>query len=211
VGGKYFDEITDLNPRSWLSKYRQTSILYLTKMALFYHGLGFLLAIIGIVIVKQIIPGYEVPIIPITIVEALSAGPLEEALFFGIPFYATGNHLVVLATGIFWAVVHISNTEMLQLNNLNYGNFLFAIPSLFFSLRTWVSGKGWFAIIAHSSWNGIFIGLLCATGEMQCRVFGNNEDFVIDLVIILFSGILLAITYRLYLRRRNKERPPRSV
>ena len=98
--GKYSDEIADLNPRSWLSKYRQTSILYLTKMALFYHGFGFLLAIIGIVIVQQIIPGYEVPIIPITIVEALSAGPLEEALFFGIPFYATGNHLVVLATGI---------------------------------------------------------------------------------------------------------------
>ncbi len=110
MSGKYADEKADLNPRSWLSKYRQTSIRYLIKMALFCHGLGYILALIGAVIAQQIIPEYKAPLIPLTLAEALSAGPFEETIFFGIPFYATGNHYVVLGMGIVWASA-IPNSE----------------------------------------------------------------------------------------------------
>jgi len=212
VSGKYADEKADLNPRSWLSKYRQTSIRYMIKMALFYHGLGYILALIGAVIAQQIIPEYEAPLILLTLAETLSAGPFEETIFFGIPFYATGNHYVVMGMGIVWALGHILNTEILELSNLAYENLLFVIPTIFFSLRTWASGKGWFAIIVHSSWNGIIFVMLCTAGEIQCRVFGNNvESLAIEIGTIVSSGVLLAITYKLYLWRRNRERQLGSV
>ncbi len=170
------------------------------KMALFYHGLSYILALIGVVIAQQVIPEYEAPLIPLTLADALSAGPFEERIFFGIPFYATGKHYEVLGMGIVWASGHILNTEILELSNLAYENLSFVIPTIFFGLRTWASGKGWFAIIVHSSWNDTIFGMLYVAGEIQCSVFRNNvEVLVIEIGTIVSSGVLLAITYKLYL------------
>ena len=96
----------------------------------------------GISIVQKVISNYEEPSLPRYLTLVLSAGPTEETLFFGIPFYAFGNHYVVLAGGIIWAMLHILNTHAVDIHNLAYANWLFVIPSFFFSFRTWISGKG---------------------------------------------------------------------
>ena len=127
------------------------------------------------------------------------AGPLEESLFFGIPFYAFGNNLFVLIGGIAWAMLHIFNTYSIEVNQLSYANWLFVIPSLFFSLRTWLSGKGWFAILGHSIWNLLFFSLSCVFQETSCSYSFESEH----INIILLSSILLTIVY--LLRKRRQE------
>ncbi|MFY9566662.1 MAG: hypothetical protein WAQ29_09955, partial [Nitrososphaeraceae archaeon] len=44
---KFSDLRIDINPSSWLTPYRRTSIGYLTKMLLFYHGIGILIMTLG--------------------------------------------------------------------------------------------------------------------------------------------------------------------
>ena len=61
---KFADEKADMHPKSWLSKYRRTSVGYLTKMLLFYHGIGFGLLLIGSTIIDQLITDYKQPSIP---------------------------------------------------------------------------------------------------------------------------------------------------
>jgi hypothetical protein len=133
---KYADERIDINPKFWLTKYRQTSITYLLKMLLFYHGIGILIMLAGTYIADQLISTYEPPETSRSLIPVLAAGPIEETIFFGIPFYALGNPYFVLVTGSIWATLHILNTSTLTLSNLALGNWLFVIPSLFFSLRT---------------------------------------------------------------------------
>ncbi|MDW0281000.1 MAG: hypothetical protein QN720_00745, partial [Nitrososphaeraceae archaeon] len=116
-------------------------------MLLFYHGIGVLIMVIGTFIIERIIPEYQEVSVPLSIISVLAAGPIEEILFFGLPFYVLGHHLIVLAGGILWVMLHILNTDTLELGTLSYANWLFVLPSLFFSLRTWISGKGWFAIL----------------------------------------------------------------
>ncbi|NOJ27895.1 MAG: CAAX protease, partial [Nitrososphaera sp.] len=77
-------------------------------------------------------------------------------------------------------------------------------PSLFFSLRTWVSGKGWFAVIVHSVWNGIFFAAGCATGEIECSLAG--EDVNLNVIVIALSAGLLVAAYFLYRRKQKKSR-----
>jgi hypothetical protein len=125
-------------------------------------------------------------------------------LFFGIPFYAFGNTYLVLATGIIWAATHIFNTATYELNALAFGNMLFVLPSLFFSLRTWVSGKGWFAVATHSAWNGIFFAAGCSAGELKCTAI--DSDIGATVTSIALSAILVVATYALYKRRESKER-----
>ncbi len=125
-------------------------------MVLFYHLIGFIIMIIGSVIVDLVVNNYSEPTIPLTVISVIFAGPFEETIFFGIPFYLTGNNLVTFAGGIIWASLHILNTPTVQVSSLAYLTWLFVTPSIFASLRTWISGKGWFAIIAHSIWNLIF-------------------------------------------------------
>ena len=104
----------------------------------------------------------------------LHAGPLEETIFFGIPFYIFGNAYFVLVTGAIWVGIHLFNTDTLSINSLAFGNLLFVLPSLFFSLRTWLSGKGWFSVITHSAWNGIFFSAGCSAGEFSCTAIESD-------------------------------------
>ena len=200
---KYADERIDINPKFWLRKYRQTSITYLLKMLLFYHGIGFVLTLAGTYLADQLVPDYEAPKISRSLIPVLTAGPIEETIFFGIPFYLLGNPYFVLVTGSIWATLHILNTGTLAVSNLAFGNLLFVIPSLFFSLRTWVSGKGWFAVVTHSAWNGIFFAAGCAYGEFPCTIFGAQEDLLILITNnIVFSAALLGLTYLLHKRKK---------
>jgi hypothetical protein len=204
VSAGFADEKNDFHPRSWLSRFRRNSIGYLTKMLLFYHGLGLVLLLVGTTIIELAIPSHEEPTVERSLVSVLAAGPVEETIFFGIPFYIFGNAYSVLLTGAVWAAIHVLNTNTLALDSLSFGNLLFVIPSLFFSLRTWVSGKGWFAILTHSAWNGIFFGAGCVTGEFACT--GLDSDVGGTLFWVLLSVGLLIATYLLYRKRESSGR-----
>ena len=179
---------------------------YLTKMLLFYHGIGILLLLAITPLIEQVLPDYEQPSIPRSLLLVLAAGPLEETIFFGIPFYIFGNAYFVLATGLIWVGIHLFNTDTLSVNSLAFGNLVFVLPSLFFSLRTWLSGKGWFSVITHSAWNGIFFSAGCSASEFSCTVI--ESDISATVSTIALSGGLLGVTYLLYRRRKNKEFKP---
>ena len=201
---RFADEWADFNPRRWLTRFRRNSIIYLAKMLLFYHGIGLVLLLAGMAILSLIIPNYEEPSIPHSLIGVLAAGPIEETVFFGIPFYALGSSHAVIVTGAMWAILHIFNTPNLEAAQLAFGNWLFVIPSLFFSLRTWASGKGWFSIVVHSAWNGIFFGAGCYTGEIKCTTL--EEGALYNLGLIALSVALLGGTYVLYRWRQKRER-----
>ena len=203
LAGRFVEEKADFHPRSWLSKYRRTSVGYLTKMLLFYHGIGILLLLAVTPLIEQVLPDYEQPSIPRSLLLVLAAGPLEETIFFGIPFYIFGNVYFVLATGIIWVGIHLFNTDTLSVNSLAFGNLVFVLPSLFFSLRTWLSGKGWFSVVTHSAWNGVFFSAGCSAGEFTCTAI--ESDISATVSSIALSGGLLGVTYLLYRRRENKE------
>jgi len=193
----------DFNPLTWISKYRRNSIYYLTIMVLFYHLIGLIIMVIGSVIVDLVVNNYDEPAIPLTVFSVIFAGPFEETIFFGIPFYLTGNNLVTFAGGVIWASLHILNTSTVQVSSLAYLTWLFVTPSIFASLRTWISGKGWFAILAHSIWNLIFFAAGCTNGEFPCRIV-NEKDFFIDIAYVSTSIVFILLTYFLYLRYENK-------
>lgn len=198
---KDYDEIEDIKPRSWLSTYRKSSVSYLVKMASFYYTIGVALQIAGNYVAEQIISDYVGPSLPYSISIGLTSGPVEETLFFGLPYYLSGNPYLVLATGLVWSVVHVFNTEVFQITHLAYGNFLFTIPHIFFSIRTWMSGKGWFAIVFHSGWNATFLASYCLISGNSCIAIGNGWYFVLDAFSIIAAVLLLAVTYRLYKRK----------
>ena len=175
---------------------------YLTVMLVFYHGLGVLLMFSGMALTQQLISNYRPPSIPLSIISVLSAGPIEETVFFGIPFYIFETPYVPLVGGIIWVALHALNTNTINLNNLAYANWFFVVPSLFFSLRTWVSGKGWFAIITHSIWNVIFFLLGCLYGEASCVKYSIRDSFSMSMASILLSGGLVSLTYILYRWKR---------
>ncbi|HEX7031713.1 MAG TPA: CPBP family intramembrane glutamic endopeptidase [Nitrososphaera sp.] len=203
MAGNFADERADMNPRAWLSRYRRTSISYLIKMLLFYHGLGLGLLLLGNAIIDQVLPEHEEPSIPRSLSGVLAAGPLEETVFFGIPFYVFGNAYSVLVTGALWVGIHLFNTDTISINSLAFGNLLFVLPSLFFSLRTWVSGKGWFSIVTHSAWNGIFFAAGCSAGEFECTLV--DPDMGTNVLTMGLSVALLVGTYVLYKKRGGKK------
>ena len=159
--------------------------------------------IIGSVVLDFVVSNYTEPTIPLSVISVIFAGPFEETIFFGIPFYLTGNNLVTLAGGVIWASLHILNTPSVQASSLAYLTWLFVTPSIFASLRTWISGKGWFAIISHSIWNLIFFVAGCISGEFACSIF-NEKGFLIDVAYISTSVVFILITYFLFLRYENK-------
>lgn len=203
VAAGFADERADFNPRSWLRRYRRNSIGYITKMLFFYHGIGIGLLVAGTAIVEQLVPDYEEPSIPRSLITVLVAGPIEETIFFGIPFYVFNSSHAVIVTGAVWAALHIFNTPDIELARLAFGNWLFVVPSLFFSLRTWASGKGWFAVVVHSAWNGVFFAVGCAAGEFACTAIEQDAPF--DAGSIALSGALLVGTYMLYRWRTKKK------
>ena len=172
-------------------------------MLLFYHGIGILIMILGTFIVEHLVPEYQEPSVPLSIVSVLSAGPIEEILFFGLPFYIFGHHFIVLGGGIAWVMLHILNTGTFELSTLSYANWLFVIPSLFFSLRTWISGKGWFAILTHSVWNGIFFTLGCLAGEILCSITLQENDIMTSITSVVLSTILIALIFFLHKRKTS--------
>ena len=202
AASRFADERADFHPRSWLTRYRRNSIGYITKMLFFYHGIGIGLLLAGTTVVEQLVPDYEEPSVPRSLITVLVAGPIEETIFFGIPFYVFNSTHVLVVTGSLWAVLHIFNTPDIELASLAFGNWLFVIPSLFFSLRTWASGKGWFAIAVHSAWNGVFFGAGCAIGEFECTVI--EQDAFFNASSIALSGALIAGTYMLYRWRQSR-------
>jgi len=195
------DEIYDINPRSWLSKYRKTSVPYLVAMGVFYLALGLVLQLVGNNLAQHFISNYQIPSVPISITLGLSSGPLEEIVFFGTLFYLNGNYLMVLAGGIIWSVLHIFNTSNIVSTNLAYGSVFFTIPHIFFSLRTWISGKGWFAILFHTSWNAIVLGIQCTQGS-NCIPIGSGLAFFLDLSSIAATIVLAIALHRVYKHKR---------
>lgn len=202
------DEITDINPKFWLSKYRRTSVSYLIKMGIFYSVIGIVLQQTGDYTAQHLIQNYTGPHVPYSVVIGLTSGPVEETVFFGLPFYLSGNYLTVLGTGIIWSILHIFSTESLKITTLAYGNLLFTVPHIFFSLRTWISGKGWFAILFHSAWNVTFLVSYCLIEGNNCVVIGNGQYFLLDLLSIVSAALLLFATYHVYKykRFRTKDR-----
>lgn len=175
-------------------------------MVLFYHTVGVVLLILGSTLLQSVVTDYKEPGKPISVISVIFAGPVEETLFFGIPFYATGNNIVVMAGGILWAMWHLFGSTV-QLNSLAYANWLFVLPSIFLSFRTWISGKGWFAVVAHSSWNIFFFSLGCATGEVPCKlIYDNAFSDIITVIYLAVAGVLVLITYFLYRGKQGKLR-----
>ena len=188
-------EIHDVNPKTWLRPFQRTDIFYLLKMGLFYHGLGLILMYVGSFFAASVIPDYEIPQIPVSASLALSSGLLEESVFFGIPFYMTGHPLALLGSGIIWSVAHLFNSGVFSIETLAYGGFLFSVPHIFFSIRTWISKKGWFAIIFHSTWNVTFLILYCMLGLRQCSVLNDVFD-VLNIIMAISAGVIVYLAYQ---------------
>lgn len=202
---KYSDAKHDMHPRSWLSVYHQTSLMYLTKMGLYYTALGLIAAYI-VYGLQFYAYDYEEPIPPASLIMAVMAGPIEETLFFGIPYSVTGNTYVVLGFGVIWAFVHVFNASFADIGSFSFANLAFAIPHILFSLRTWKSKKGWFTIPFHSAWNGLVFGIAIAAGEIPLKIYDSELlSGMIDVFIVIFGAILMGITYPLYRWRIKRE------
>ena len=199
---------TDVSPSTWLIPYSNNSIKHILKMAIFYHVIGLLMYFVvwGALILND--PSHEIPFFPLTLIDVTTAGPVEESLLFGIPYYLTGNQHVMLGTAILWALFHVGGLD----ENLNFSEewlawetFAFVIPTMFFSYRAWFSGKGWLSIVVHSVWNAGVFGVDCISGEGSCAVYDSSfEGKIISIVFILGSAILLGITFWAYRRRERK-------
>lgn len=198
--------IVDFHPRRWLSTYRSTWIEHLVMMGLFYYFLGLLLSY-SISGLNQALFDYEERYSPRSLVFFLEASPFEESLFFGIPFYLTGNQFVLLGTGIVWTLVHLMNTDgPVSFASMAYSNFAFTIMPFFFAFRTWKSGKGWFSILFHAVWDLAIFSFLILTRKKPPLIFSNDSYVYIEFVMMLVIPILLGITYGLYKRSQKKER-----
>lgn len=188
----------DSNPLRWLSKFQRTSIQYLSLMFGFYHSLGLVLALVGTFLIQSTIPGYVEPTTPRFFSSVLLAGPIEESLFFGIPLYASANANAALVGGLVWIFLHLISPSDLTVSNLAFINWLFVIPSFFFSFRVWISGKGWFAVVSHSVWNCVFFFAGCYAGEYPCILYENPTTFLSEAFL---ATLLVLIAYWLYERR----------
>lgn len=187
-------EIHDINPKTWLKPFQRNSIFYLLKMGLFYHGLSLILMYAGSFLATNVISDYEIPQFPVSLSLALSSGLLEESVFFGIPYYLTGNPLILFGTGLVWSVSHLFSSGVFSIEALAYGSFLLTIPHIFFSIRTWISKKGWFAIMFHSVWNSTFLILYCMWGLRQCSIINDMFD-ILNVVMAISTGVILYLAY----------------
>ncbi|MDH3278832.1 MAG: CAAX protease [Nitrosopumilus sp.] len=172
-------------------------------MGLFYHGLSLILMYAGSYLATNVISDYEIPQFPVSISLALSSGLLEESVFFGIPYYLTGNPLILFGTGIVWSVAHLFSSGVFSVETLAYGGFLLTIPHIFFSIRTWISKKGWFAILFHSVWNFIFLILYCMWGLRQCSIINDVID-ILNVVMAISVGVILYLAYQNKKKRINR-------
>ncbi|MFB5613964.1 MAG: type II CAAX prenyl endopeptidase Rce1 family protein [Candidatus Nitrosomaritimum yanchengensis] len=188
-------EIQDINPKTWLKPFQRNTPAYLLKMGLFYHGLGLILMYSGSFLATSTIAGYEVPQFPVSLSLAVSSGVLEESVFFGIPYYISGHPLVLLGSGIVWSAAHLFNSGVFAIETLAYGGFLFSIPHIFFGIRTWISKKGWFAILFHSGWNFTFLVAYCSMGWRDCSVINDTYD-VLNVIMAAAAGVIVYLAYQ---------------
>ena len=188
-------EIHDINPKTWLRPFQKTGTIYLLKMGLFYSSLSLILMYVGSFFAASLISGYETPQFPVSILLALSSGLLEESVFFGIPYYITGNPLALLGAGIIWSVSHLFNSGIFSVESLSYSGFLFSIPHIFFSIRTWISKKGVFAIAFHSGWNVSVLSIYCMLGLRQCSIINDIFD-VSNLLMSISTGVIVYLMYQ---------------
>jgi len=163
--------------------------------------------VIGVFIIENLIPNYEPPLIVLSLDLVVTAGPIEDTLFFGIPFYASfGNHLVILASGIIWIMTHILNINTFDIMHLPYANIIGIVGFLFFFLRTWISEKGWFSIVIHSAYDSILFIVFCNFGGFSCRVSWYEGDLIYYTIsLIIISAALPLLVYFLYRREHNRE------
>lgn len=173
-------------------------------MGLYYSGLG-VVAAYAVYNFQFFALGYEEPVVPASLILMIMAGPIEETLFFGIPYALTGNHFVVLGTGVIWSMMHVFNASAVEQGSLSYANLAFTIPHIFFSLRAWKSGKGWFTVPFHSIWNLMAFGISVSVGEIPFAIFDSQFGAEIDIAMVILGGILIGITYPLYRRRMKKQ------
>ena len=68
----------DINPKKWISRYYNNSLLYLIIMFLFYHGIGIIFSLIGTLVIDNSIQGYEEPNLPLFMFPVILSGPIEE-------------------------------------------------------------------------------------------------------------------------------------
>lgn len=195
-------EIHDFNPKTWLKPFQKSNTFYLFKMGLFYHTLSLILMYFGSFLATNVISDYEIPSFPVSISLALSSGLLEEAVFFGIPYYLTGNPLILLGTGAVWSVAHLFSFGVFSFETLAYGGFLLTIPHIFFSIRTWISKKGWFAILFHSAWNFSFLIFYCMLGFRQCSIINDTLD-ILNVIMAISTGVILYLAYQNKNRKIN--------
>lgn len=196
--------MTDINPATWLRPFQKNSVTYLVKMALFYQSMSMGFLYLGSFLASTMVSDYAPPQIPVSIMLAVSAGPFEEAVFFGIPFYLTSNPYVVLAFASIWSFAHIFSTNVISFSSMAYGVFLFTIPHLFFSLRTWSSGKGWFAIVFHSAWNVSILLSYCAMGIRSCTIVGSGNELITDALTASAAATSILFTYQIYKSKTQK-------
>jgi len=200
---KMISEIHDINPKTWLKPFQKNSIFYLLKMGLFYQGLGLILMYVGSFFAANVISDYEIPQFPVSISLALSSGLLEESVFFGMPYYMTGNPVILLGSGIVWSLAHLFSYGVFSIETLAYGGFLFTIPHIFFSIRTWISKKGWFAIAFHSGWNITFLMLYCYWGLRQCSIINDFID-ILNVIMAISVGAIVYLAYQNKKKYRNR-------
>ena len=176
-------------------------------MGFFYYFLGLLISV-SLVVFQYSIYRYNEQYPPRSLIFALEGAPLEETVFFGIPFYATGNQFVLLGSGILWTIFHLGNTQpqTTSFSNLAYANFAFSILAFFFAFRTWKSGKGWFSILFHFGWDTSIVILLVIIGQNPWILYSRDSYVYVEFALIPVTPILLAITYWLYKRRGKKPR-----
>lgn len=194
----------DIHPKSWFSEFQQNSLIYFIKIGILYHLLS--LALGSVAYTLQIgITGNELLFPPISLSSLIFAGPIEESLAFGIPYYLTGNQYVILVTGAIWASIHIfnSNVSSFDWGNLSYYNLIAVIPIFSYSYRLWIVGKGWFSILTHSIWNTIvFVWWTLDEESIATELsihYGEGSIWE-----FIFSTILMGITYVLYRWREKR-------
>lgn len=197
----------DLSPRRWLRPFASRSVPHIVLMGLFYHALGLVLLGVGRRIADTVVPGYAPSGIPVSIASTLASGPIEESIFFGIPYLVFSNPYVLLAIGSLWSLLHLFNAATLDFANVSYGAFLFTVPHIFFSIRTWASGRGWVAIAFHSAWNLAALLSVCGTGAMQCKAFGDGVFFMLDVLLVVVATAVTVLIYLAYRLKQNRAFP----
>ncbi|HXW01877.1 MAG TPA: CAAX protease, partial [Candidatus Nitrosotenuis sp.] len=59
-------ELHDMNPKFWMKRFQKNSVLYLIKMAAFYHLLSIGLTYVGSQLVVRVITDYQEPSFPVS-------------------------------------------------------------------------------------------------------------------------------------------------